>query len=80
MERRLIDGIEIVFKLVPGSEAPAEMLMHFPQLRVLNMAEDVTTDDAQSLHHPRRRGPRRRAWSRYIGEALEVFGASSATS
>ena len=28
LERRTIDGIEIVFQLVPGSEAPAEMLMY----------------------------------------------------
>ena len=30
-EERTIDGVEIVFQLVPGSEAPAEMLMYFPQ-------------------------------------------------
>src|SRR4029079_17907722 len=42
MDRRVIDGVEIVFKLVPGSEAPSEMLIYFPQFRVLDMAEDVT--------------------------------------
>ena len=42
MDRRVIDGVEIVFQLAPGSEAPAEMLMYFPQFRVLDMAEDVT--------------------------------------
>ena len=35
MDRRVIDGVEIVFKLVPGSEAPSEMLLYFPQFRVL---------------------------------------------
>ncbi len=42
MQRRVIDGVEIVFQLAPGSEAPAEMIMFFPKLRVLDMAEDVT--------------------------------------
>jgi len=47
MEQRRIDGIDIVFQLAPGSEAPAEMIMYFPQLRVLDMAEDVT----HNMHH-----------------------------
>jgi alkyl sulfatase BDS1-like metallo-beta-lactamase superfamily hydrolase len=77
VERRLIDGVEIVFKLVPGTEAPAEMLMHFPQLRVLNMAEDVT-HTMHNLYTIRGAEVRDGAlWSRYIGEALETFGASS---
>ena len=77
LERRVIDGIEIVFQLVPGSEAPAEMLMHFPQLRVLDMAEDVT-HTMHNLYTIRGAEVRDGAlWSRYIGEALENFGAST---
>ena len=77
IERRVIDGVEIVFKLAPNSEAPAEMLMHFPQLRVLNMAEDVT-HTMHNLYTIRGAEVRDgRLWSRYIGEALEDFGASS---
>src|SRR5215831_17216037 len=37
-ETRTIDGVEIEFHLVPGSEAPAEMTLYFPQLKVRNMA------------------------------------------
>lgn len=74
MDRRVIDGVEIVFHLVPGSEAPAEMLMYFPQFRVLDMAEDVT----HTLHNLYTiRGAEVRdgnLWSRYISDALEVFG------
>src|SRR6478735_2473764 len=40
-ETRTIDGVEIAFHMAPGSEAPAEMLIYFPQFRVLDMAEDV---------------------------------------
>src|SRR6266478_1269552 len=31
MEKRVIDGVEIVFQLAPGSEAPSEMLMYIAQ-------------------------------------------------
>lgn len=77
VEQLRIDGIDIVFALTPGAEAPAEMVMHFPQLRVLNMAEIVT----QNLHNllPMRGAQVRDAlaWSRHIGEALQRFGNES---
>jgi len=77
MDKRVIDGVEIVFQLAPGSEAPAEMLMYFPQFRVLDMAEDVT----HTMHNLYTiRGSEVRdgnLWSRYIGEALSAFGDKS---
>jgi alkyl sulfatase BDS1-like metallo-beta-lactamase superfamily hydrolase len=77
LERRTIDGIEIVFQLVPASEAPAEMLMYFPQLRVLDMAEDVT-HNMHNLYTIRGAEVRDGGlWSRYIGEAMENFGANT---
>lgn len=41
-ETRAIDGVEIEFQLAPGTEAPAEMLMYFPQFKALCAAEDAT--------------------------------------
>ena len=41
-ETRTVDGVDIEFHLVPGSEAPSEMIMYFPQFKLLNMAEDAT--------------------------------------
>ena len=77
MEKRVIDGVEIVFQLAPGSEAPSEMLMYFPQFRVLDMAEDVT----HNMHnlYPIRGSEVRdgNLWSRYITEAMETFGDKS---
>jgi alkyl sulfatase BDS1-like metallo-beta-lactamase superfamily hydrolase len=35
---RAIDGVEFVFHLAPETEAPAEMHIHLPTLRVLDMA------------------------------------------
>ena len=60
-ETRSIDGVEIEFHLVPGSEAPAEMLLYFPQFKLLNMAEDATHTMHNLYTHPRRGDPRRTA-------------------
>jgi alkyl sulfatase BDS1-like metallo-beta-lactamase superfamily hydrolase len=73
-ETRTIDGVEIEFHLVPGSEAPAEMLMYFPQFKVLNMAEDAT-HNMHNLYTIRGAAIRDgRLWSRYISEAIERYG------
>ena len=73
-ETHVVDGVEIVFQLAPETEAPAEMHMYYPAHRVLNLAENAT----HTLHNfvPLRgsvvRDPR--MWSRYIAEALDLFG------
>lgn len=74
MERRTIDGVDIVFELAPGSEAPAEMILYFPQFHLLDMAEDVTHNmhNLYTLRGAEVRDPKR--WSSYIGEAIEAFG------
>ncbi|MBN8982569.1 MAG: MBL fold metallo-hydrolase [Rhizobiales bacterium] len=73
-ETRTIDGVEIEFHLVPGSEAPAEMLMYFPQFKLLNMAEDAT-HNMHNLYTIRGAEIRDgRLWSKYIGEAIERYG------
>ena len=37
-----IDGVELVFQITPGAEAPAEMNFYFPQRRLLCSAENTT--------------------------------------
>ncbi|HSH07044.1 MAG TPA: alkyl sulfatase dimerization domain-containing protein [Burkholderiales bacterium] len=77
VETHRIDGVEIVFQLAPGTEAPAEMHLFMPAGGVLNMAENAT----RHLHNfcPLRgavvRDPR--LWSHYLAEALELFGAQA---
>jgi alkyl sulfatase BDS1-like metallo-beta-lactamase superfamily hydrolase len=77
VEKHRIDGVDIVFELTPNAEAPAEMIMYYPQFRVLNMAEIAT----QNFHNllPLRGALVRDAlaWSKYIGGALERYGANS---
>lgn len=73
-ETRKVDGVEIEFHLVPGSEAPSEMIMYFPQFKVLNMAED-TSHTMHNLYTIRGAEIRDgRKWSKYINEALQRYG------
>ena len=69
----VIDGIEVVFQLTPGTEAPAEMNNYFPKWRALWMAENCNG----TLHnlYPIRGAKIRdaSAWSTYILEAHERF-------
>ena len=77
VERHVIDGIECIFELTPGAEAPAEMIIHHPGLRVLNMTEI----SSQNFHNllPLRGAQVRDAlaWSHYLDGALQRYGAAS---
>jgi alkyl sulfatase BDS1-like metallo-beta-lactamase superfamily hydrolase len=76
-ETHRIDGIEIVFELTPETEAPSEMIMHYPQLRVLNTAE-ITSQNFHNLLPMRGAHVRDAlAWSKYIGGALQRYGDAS---
>ena len=73
-ETRTIDGVEIEFHLAPSSEAPSEMLMYFPQFKMLNMAEDAT-HNMHNLYTIRGAEIRDgKLWSRYIADAIERYG------
>lgn len=73
-EKRTVDGVDIEFHLVPGSEAPSEMIMYFPQFKLLNMAEDAT-HNMHNLYTIRGAEIRDgRLWSRYINDAIARYG------
>lgn len=73
-ETRKVDGVDVEFHLVPGSEAPSEMIMYFPQFKLLNMAEDAT-HNMHNLYTIRGAEIRDgRLWSRYISDAIERYG------
>ncbi len=73
VETHVIDGIRIVFQLTPETEAPAEMNFHFPQFKVLNLAEN----GCHTMHNlcPIRGAKTRDAlaWSKYLDAALNDF-------
>ncbi len=74
VEEHSIDGVKIVFQLAPETEAPAEMHMFYPDLGVLNMAENA----CPLLHNfiPLRGAVARdpRIWSKYIADAIAFYG------
>ncbi|OLZ60723.1 alkyl/aryl-sulfatase [Streptomyces sp. IMTB 2501] len=68
-----VDGVRIVFQLTPGTEAPAEMNFHFPDLRVLCVAENAchTLHNVLTLRGALVRDPS--AWARYLTETVRLF-------
>jgi len=72
-----IDGVEVVFQVTPGTEAPAEMNFFFPKLGALCMAENCTCH-LHNLYTPRGAQVRdARAWSFYIDEAIDLFAGDT---
>lgn len=74
LDRRTIDGVEIVFQLAPNSEAPAEFHLYFPQFRALNLAENATHTFHNLLPFRGAEVRDARAWSRHLDDALLQFG------
>ncbi|WP_320423924.1 alkyl/aryl-sulfatase [Roseateles agri] len=76
---QVIDGVPIEFILAPGSEAPAEMMMYFPQQRVLDTAE-VTTQHMHNVYTIRGAEVRdANKWSGYISDVRERYAAKADT-
>ncbi|MER7079640.1 Alkyl sulfatase BDS1, metallo-beta-lactamase superfamily [Saccharopolyspora kobensis] len=73
-QRRTLDGVVIEFQLTPGTEAPSEMNIYFPELKALCMAENVahTMHNIITLRGAQVRDARQ--WSRYLTETLVLFG------
>lgn len=72
-----VDGIRMVFQLTPGTEAPAELNIHFPDHAALCMAENATHNlhNLLTLRGAEVRDPR--VWARYLTEAVTLFGDST---
>lgn len=72
-----IDGIRMVFQLTPGTEAPAELNIHFPQRAALCMAENATHNlhNLLTLRGAEVRDPHE--WARYLTESINLFGNTS---
>ncbi|MFJ6804774.1 alkyl/aryl-sulfatase [Streptomyces anulatus] len=69
-----IDGVRMVFQMAPDTEAPSEMLIHFPDLRALCTAEDAThtLHNLLTLRGAVVRDPHN--WSQYLTECIDLFG------
>jgi alkyl sulfatase BDS1-like metallo-beta-lactamase superfamily hydrolase len=76
-QEETVDGVRMVFQLTPGTEAPAEMNFHFPEQRVLCIAENAThtMHNVLTLRGALVRDPH--VWAAYLDEAIELFGADA---
>ncbi|PJI90987.1 alkyl/aryl-sulfatase [Luteimicrobium subarcticum] len=73
-QEEVVDGVRIIFQMAPGTEAPAEMLVYFPDHKALCAAEDAThtLHNILTIRGAVVRDPH--AWSNYLTEAIDLFG------
>src|SRR5688572_23482066 len=76
-EKVTVDGVEMVFQMTPGTEAPAEMNTHFPQFKAMWMAENSTN----TLHNILTlRGAAVRdslKWASFLNETIDLYGKNT---
>lgn len=73
-EKRVADGVEMVFQMAPDTEAPAEMTIWFPQFKVFDSAELAchTLHNVLTLRGAQVRDASK--WSHYLNEAITMYG------
>ncbi|GEM32591.1 beta-lactamase-like protein [Nocardia neocaledoniensis NBRC 108232] len=76
-QQETLDGVRITFQLTPGTEAPSEMNFYFPDHRALCLAENATHNLHNLLTLRGAQVRDARAWSQYIDEAIELYGADA---
>lgn len=76
-ETRVVDGVQLEFQIVSGSEAPSELNVYVPGAKVLLSAE-MSTCSLHNILTPRGAKVRdTRAWAGYLDEALRLYGTRS---
>ncbi|WP_079139058.1 alkyl/aryl-sulfatase [Actinacidiphila rubida] len=75
-QQETVDGVRMVFQLTPGTEAPAELNIHFPDFSALCMAENATHNlhNLLTLRGAEVRDPR--VWAQYLTEAVDLFAGA----
>ncbi|MEU3001459.1 alkyl sulfatase dimerization domain-containing protein [Streptomyces sp. NPDC006995] len=78
-QEEVVDGVRMVFQMAPDTEAPAEMLIYFPDHKALCTAEDATHTfhNLLTLRGAVVRDPH--GWSGYLTEAIDLFGGKAET-
>ena len=75
-ETMTIDGVKLVFQFTPGTEAPAEMNIDFPDWKIVDMAENANATQHNILT-PRGAVVRdAKVWAEGLTKALRMFGDS----
>ncbi|GAC66277.1 alkyl/aryl-sulfatase [Gordonia soli] len=76
-QEETFDGVRMIFQVTPGTEAPSEMNFYFPDHRALCLAENATHNLHNLLTLRGAEVRDARIWSRYLAEAIEMFGYDS---
>ena len=76
-EERFVDGVRMVFQMVPDTEAPAEMLIYFPQFKALCAAEDATHTFHNILTLRGALVRDAHCWAKYLTETIDLFGGKA---
>jgi alkyl sulfatase BDS1-like metallo-beta-lactamase superfamily hydrolase len=73
-QEETVDGVRMVFQMAPGTEAPSEMLIYFPDHHALCAAEDAThtLHNLLTLRGALVRDPH--IWAYYLTETIDLFG------
>ncbi|WP_328723469.1 MBL fold metallo-hydrolase [Streptomyces sp. NBC_00247] len=76
-QEETVDGVRMVFQMAPNTEAPAELLIHFPDFRALCTAEDAThtLHNMLTLRGAVVRDPH--AWSHALTATIDLFGETT---
>jgi alkyl sulfatase BDS1-like metallo-beta-lactamase superfamily hydrolase len=76
-EEMVLDGVRVQFQITPGTEAPAEMNLFLPDLKILAMAENANV----TMHNvltPRGALVRdAKAWADYLTESVRLYGGNT---
>ena len=72
-----VDGVEMVFQMTPGTEAPAEMNTYFPQFEAMWMAENSTNTlhNLLTLRGAQVRDPLK--WASHLDETVRLYGPNT---
>lgn len=79
-ETMSVDGIDVVFQMAPGTEAPAEMLFYFPQFKAIDLAEDAnhTLHNILTLRGAKVRSAQK--WATTLGQTIDLWGKDAVVS
>lgn len=76
-ETRTVDGVNMEFQIVSGSEAPSELNVYLPVPKVF-LSSEMSTCSLHNILTPRGAKVRdTRAWAGFLDEALQLYGARS---
>ncbi len=74
-ETKIIDGVKVEFFYTPESEAPAEMMFYFPEMKAFCQAECInhTNHNLYTLRGAQVRDGQK--WSKYIDKSISKYGS-----